>query len=113
PAALPTLIAACHQRLGRRATVALLDRIKALGFRSATQSGLSFSMDDLKAPPSKEAILRTTAKVVDKVNAAYQRGDLADGERRRKLVDLWMDARDRITADLMTAMAEGGRLNPV
>src|SRR5262249_8584407 len=62
---------------------------------------------------SKEAILRTTEKVVDKVNAAYQRGDLADGERRRKVVDLWMDARDRITADLMTAMAEDGRLNPV
>ena len=52
---LQGIIADCYQILGRRETIALLDRMKDLGFRESTRSGLSFATDDLKTPLSKDA----------------------------------------------------------
>ena len=51
---LQGIIADCYQILGRRETIALLDRMKDLGFRESTRSGLSFATDDLKTPLTKD-----------------------------------------------------------
>src|SRR3984957_2825956 len=51
---LQSIIADCYQILGRRETISLLDRMKDLGFRESTRSGLSFATDDLKTPENKE-----------------------------------------------------------
>src|SRR5262249_20449847 len=45
---LSRIIADCYRQRGRGATVALLDHVKDLGFRTATRAGLSFAIDDLK-----------------------------------------------------------------
>ena len=37
---LSRIIADCYQVLGRRETIALLDRMKEIGFRESTRSGL-------------------------------------------------------------------------
>ena len=47
---LGRIVADCQARLGREATVELLERIKEVGFREATRSGLSFATDDLRTP---------------------------------------------------------------
>ena len=41
----------------KREVAASLDRIKALGFRYAAQSGLTISINDVQTPPDKQAIL--------------------------------------------------------
>src|SRR5262249_60653919 len=51
---LAQLVSDCHARLGKRATVELLDHLKTLGFRYATKAGVSFSVEDLDAPLNKE-----------------------------------------------------------
>src|SRR5262249_41698349 len=51
--ALDRVVGDCHTRLGRRATVELLDRLKTLGFRHATLSGLSLGIGDLRGPAHK------------------------------------------------------------
>ena len=38
-------------------TIELLDRMKELGFRESTRSGLSFAADDLRTPLNKESVL--------------------------------------------------------
>ena len=48
------MISDCYQRLGRRATINLLDDMNQLGFRESTRSGLSFATDDLVTPDSQE-----------------------------------------------------------
>ena len=40
----------------------LLDRIKDLGFRESTRSGLSFAIDDLNTAPSEAAIIALAEK---------------------------------------------------
>src|SRR5439155_27199739 len=64
---LSRIIADCYQLLGRRETIDLLDRMKDLGFRESTRSGLSFATDDLRTPASKEHVIREIEKEVEKV----------------------------------------------
>src|SRR5271156_6389425 len=115
---LQSIIADCYQILGRRETISLLDRMKDLGFRESTRSGLSFATDDLKTPPSKDAIIAEAEKEVSKQNKFYQRGIITDQERYNKVLDAWTHARERITAEMMEALRNDSRegevyLNPI
>src|SRR5271167_3723916 len=115
---LQGIIADCYQILGRRETIALLDRMKDLGFRESTRSGLSFATDDLKTPISKDHIIAEAEKEVQKNNKLYQRGIITDQERYNKVLDAWTHARERITAEMMEALRNDQRegeiyLNPI
>jgi DNA-directed RNA polymerase subunit beta' len=115
---LSRIIADCYQFLGRRETIDLLDRMKEIGFRESTRSGLSFSTDDLRTPENKEQIIRDTEKEVDKVQKQFQRGIIAEGERYNKVIDAWTTARDAITKQMMLELqfdVREGRpyLNPI
>jgi DNA-directed RNA polymerase subunit beta' len=98
---LSRIIADCYQLLGRRETIDLLDRMKELGFRESTRSGLSFATDDLKTPQNKETVLRLTEKEVDAYRRAYDDGNITELERYNKVIDLWTHARDQITTQMM------------
>lgn len=98
---LSRIIADCYQVLGRRETIDLLDRMKEVGFRESTRSGLSFATDDLRTPENKEQVIRETEKEVEKVMKQYQRGVITDVERYNKVIDLWTHARDQITRQMM------------
>src|SRR3954464_1496693 len=110
---LQGIIADCYQILGRRETISLLDRMKDLGFRESTRSGLSFATDDLKPPASKDAIIAEAEKEVAKNNKLYQRGIITDQERYNKVLDAWTHARERITAEMMEALRNDIRENEV
>jgi DNA-directed RNA polymerase subunit beta' len=115
---LSRIIADCYQLLGRRETIDLLDRMKDLGFRESTRSGLSFATDDLKTPGNKEHVLREIEREVEKVQKHYQRGTITDGERYNKVIDLWTHAREEITKQMMHDLAHDVRdgkpyLNPI
>jgi DNA-directed RNA polymerase subunit beta' len=115
---LSRIIADCYQQLGRRETIELLDRMKELGFRESTRSGLSFATDDLKTPANKEEVIKVTEKEVEKIQKQYQRGIITEGERYNKVIDLWTHARDEITKQMMFDLAHDVReghpyLNPI
>jgi DNA-directed RNA polymerase subunit beta' len=115
---LSRIIADCYQQLGRRDTIDLLDRMKEIGFRESTRSGLSFSTDDLRTPLNKDAIIHNTEKEVERIQKQFQRGLITDLERYNKVIDLWTHARDQITKQMMHDLqhdVRGGTpyLNPI
>jgi DNA-directed RNA polymerase subunit beta' len=115
---LSRIIADCYQLLGRRDTIDLLDRMKDIGFRESTRSGLSFSTDDLRTPENKEQIIRETEKEVEKVQKQFLRGIITEGERYNKVIDAWTHARDQITKQMMHDLQHDVRegrpyLNPI
>jgi DNA-directed RNA polymerase subunit beta' len=79
-----------------------LDGIKDLCYRYATQSGLTVSVDDVKTPKAKRAILDRHEKDADKVEQQFRRGIITDGERRQQEVRIWTDA----TAEVQKAMQD-------
>jgi DNA-directed RNA polymerase subunit beta' len=104
------VIADCHQRLGRKATLEVLDAVKELGFRRSTLAGLSFALTDLRIPESKPKILDAAQKVVDRVERNCANGVITPMERYNQLIDIWVHARERVTKEMMHTLKEDWRL---
>ncbi|MGN6543658.1 MAG: DNA-directed RNA polymerase subunit beta', partial [Aureliella sp.] len=109
---LASVISDCYQRLGRRATINLLDDMNQLGFRESTRSGLSFGTDDLVTPDSKTKHLADAEKKVMNFHKNYGRGLITQEERHNQVLDLWTHAREKITKDMMQAMEADEHLGP-
>jgi DNA-directed RNA polymerase subunit beta' len=88
------------------------DQIKNVAFRFATQSGLTFSIDDVRTPDSKRRILDDTEKEAEKVESQFKRGIITDGERRQKEVEIWTDATSKVERAMREGM-EGDTFNPI
>ena len=73
-----------------------LDRIKALGFRYAAQSGLTISINDVRTPPDKQSILDRYEKEADKAETQFKRGIITDDERRQKEIEIWTSANSEV-----------------
>jgi DNA-directed RNA polymerase subunit beta' len=115
---LSSVISTCHRRLGKEATLRLLDDLKGLGFKSATLAGLSLSKDDLKVPTRKPEILKGAEDEVARIEKNYQKGAITDGERYNQIIDIWTTARERVGEAMMMEMRDDIRegkavLNPI
>jgi DNA-directed RNA polymerase subunit beta' len=115
---LASVISTCHRRLGKEATLKLLDDLKELGFKSATLAGLSLSKDDLKVPTRKSEILKVAEDEVSKIEKNYQKGAITEGERYNQIIDCWTNARERVGEAMMLELRDDIRdgkaiLNPI
>ncbi|HXW38997.1 MAG TPA: DNA-directed RNA polymerase subunit beta', partial [Acidimicrobiales bacterium] len=80
----------------KREVAASLDRIKDLGFRYAAQSGLTISIDDVRTPSDKQAILDRYEREAEKAEAQFKRGIITDDERRQKEIEIWTSANSEV-----------------
>ena len=86
-------------------TAKFLDDIKQLGFRTAFQGGLSFSINDLIIPDVKEEMLDNAKGEVDEVWDSYNMGLITNNERYNQIVDIWSRVDTRITETLIRELA--------
>jgi DNA-directed RNA polymerase subunit beta' len=98
------VIADTYARLGRPATIKLLDDMKSLGFKRSTLAAISFGITDIRSPDSKETILTNSQKKADQIEKAYKMGAITDQERYAQLIDTWGHARKLVTDDLMAGL---------
>jgi len=101
---LAMVISDCYQKLGRRATINLLDDMNQLGFRESTRSGLSFGADDLVTPDSKGKHIAEADKKVMNYQKNYNKGLITAQERYNQVIDTWTNTRELITKDMLSAM---------
>jgi len=94
--AVNTIVEELSSQWGKQEVAASLDRIKALGFRYASQSGLTISIDDVVTPPEKQEILERYEREAEKAEAQYKRGIITDEERRQKEVEIWTSANSEV-----------------
>jgi len=73
-----------------------LDAIKALGFRYATKSGLTISIDDVVTTSEKAEILNKYEEQAAKVETNYRRGVIVDDERRQQEIEIWTNANKEV-----------------
>ncbi len=105
---LQDLVGECYHRLGLVATAKLVDEIKAVGFRYATQSGTSIAVSDITVPSQKAWIIRAVAEEVSRVEQQYRRGLITEDEQYMRTVELWTKATDDITAAVAESMEPDG-----
>jgi len=111
---LETLVGDCYSQLGAEKTSDLLDELKNLGFKYATQGGFTVGIDDVRIPPEKDSIISQAREQVDQINLNYRRGVITEGERYSKVIDTWQHAMtevEEITFDGLSRDRDG--FNPI
>jgi DNA-directed RNA polymerase subunit beta' len=81
---------------GRQEVANALDAIKSLGFRYATKSGLTISIDDVVTTSEKAEILNKYEEQAAKVELNYRRGVIVDDERRQQEIEIWTNANKEV-----------------
>ncbi len=99
--ALAGLIDYCYRKVGSKATVILADRLKDLGYKLATQSGLSISVSDMVIPSRKSEIIEKATEEVKEIERQYNEGLITEGEKYNKVVDIWAKATEEVAAEMM------------
>jgi DNA-directed RNA polymerase subunit beta' len=82
-------------------TAGFLDRLKDLGFKHATESGVSISIDDIKIPEGKEAKIAESKNRVFEIQKQYEAGLLTEQERYNKIIDVWTDTNNTLATQMM------------
>ena len=67
----------------------LADELKYLGFKYATQAGISISIEDLKIPFVKNLMLEKANKEIIDNEKVYLKGKITEIERFQKIIDTW------------------------
>jgi DNA-directed RNA polymerase subunit beta' len=89
-----------------------LDLLKELGFKFATQAGLTISINDVRTPLEKANLLQHFEEEAQKYEKQYDRGVITDDERRQKEIEIWTDATNEVTKAMQAEM-ESEAFNPI
>ncbi len=74
---------------GSASCSAMADELKNMGFRYATQAGVSISVEDLQVPPSKREMLESAESTIADTEERYRIGKITEVERFQKVIDTW------------------------
>lgn len=102
---LRTLINESYRRAGIKSTVILADRLKDIGYKYATVSGISISINDMVIPSEKPKIINRAEEEVRKIDDQYTNGLITDGEKYNKVVDLWTQSTEDVASQMMKEIA--------
>ena len=109
---LSKLIAQIYKRYQTTETSVMLDKLKDLGFKYSTLSGISIAISDIKESVKKPEIIANSQALVDQVNKQFKRGLITEDERYNKVVSIWTDTKKQITAEL-EQMVKQDKDNPI
>ena len=92
---------------------AVLDNIKAMGYKYSTKSSLSISVYDMTIPPKKKELLEAASKQVDEITELFNWGELSDDERYKQVVDVWDKTTNAVTDALIANLDKYNSLNMI
>lgn len=107
--ALVELVNDSYIHHGGNATVEFLDKIKNLGFRIATEAGISISMENMRIPQHKRNLVEDARKEVVKVEKQYHNGLITNGERYNKVIDIWAHVTDGVANEMFKELEDEDR----
>jgi DNA-directed RNA polymerase subunit beta' len=101
------------QTFGASAIAQVLDAFKDLGFRYATQAGITVSKNDVIIPPSKGEILGRFETEVRAIQEQYEEGLITQEERHLLVTDKWNAATDEVGEAMIANLEATDKLNSI
>ena len=111
--ALRNLVSWAYKHHGTAATAAMADELKDLGFHYATQAAVSISVDDLRIPGDKAALLEEAEQQITETEERYRLGEITEVERHTKVIDTWTETNERLVAAVRRNFNDNDPLNSV
>lgn len=99
---LSNLVARALDTVGQEKTVAMADRIKDIGFKFATKSGVSIAAEDMVIPDKRQEIMEAANEKVRIINNYYWKGLMTADERYVHAIRVWSQTKNEVS----TAMIE-------
>lgn len=93
---LKSLTADLIRYVGVDEAAVAIDLIKDLGFEYATQTGVTWGMNDLTVPKEKPEIIQKAMVEVEQIRNAFDDGLFSADERRRHTVKIWLAATEKV-----------------
>ena len=97
---LTKLIAQIYKRYQTTETSVMLDKMKDLGFKYSTLSGISIGIGDIIESKTKPEVLAEAREKVETINKQFKRGLITDRERYENVVATWNEAKNKIASEL-------------
>jgi len=111
---LEKIIAQMFKKYKTTETSIMLDKLKDLGFKYSTYSGITIAASDVVTSKNKDKIIEDSEAEVKKVNKQYQRGLITDKERFDLVIAIWDKAKKDIEKELEAyAKSEEYEDNPI
>ncbi len=95
---LQKIVAELIEKYGIADSWKILDKIKELGFKYATVSGISWAINDLVIPSEKEKIFKEAEKKIVLIREQYEEGLLSETERRARTIEIWEKVKNEIAS---------------
>ena len=101
------------EKHGQYKTLKFLEKLKEVGFGSATNAGISLGIDDLKIPNQKIKLVSTAETKVAKDLLYYRNAKMTGIERIQRLIYTWNQTNDTIKQEVVRLFETTDLLNPI
>ena len=98
---------------GFATAAAVLDDIKAMGYKYSTKSAISISVYDMTIPPEKKDLLAEAEEKVDNITELYLDGELSNDERYNNVIKVWEETTNTLTDRLTKGFDKYNSINMI
>ncbi len=103
-----TIVDSLISKYGVDPIAGILDRMKAFGYKYATKSGTTWSIDNVMVPVEKPAIIAKHRAMEEEVKAQFEDGLLSEEERYQSVISIWNKAKAEIEKALPNTIKKHG-----
>ena len=101
---LSKIVDRCIKVHGMSESAAVLDKIKALGYKFSTKSGITVAVSDAVIPTKKKDYIAEAEREVERINQSYLMGECSELDRYRLTIKVWETCTKKVTAELTTSL---------
>lgn len=94
-------------------TQKLLDKLKELGFKTATNAGISINLEDLRVPPAKIDLLKNAENEIVHLNEKLNSGQINIVLYTEKTNQIWANTNELLKNEIIDNFRQIDLVNPI
>lgn len=110
---LKGLMSDIFNKYGTSKCTYVADKLKFLGFRYATQAGISLNIEDLRVPDTKKENLISSEAYIQQVEEFFARADITSVDRFQDVIDKWSSVSDKIKDEVVKYFVKTDPFNSI
>lgn len=110
---LKCLMSDIFNKYGSSKCTYIADQLKFLGFRYATQAGISLNIEDLRVPHTKKENINSSEIYIQQVEEFFARADITSVDRFQFAIDKWSSVSDKIKDEVVKYFVKTDPFNPI